>query len=110
MSFPTYEARLVSIGCDNVRFLNRASFRHIAECDIDSVFCGARNDAVVGPRQRSKPKAVGDNIAEKGLRCRHRKHIHDQDEIFRAFGARKRVEVGDVHRRIADHCRSTEMV
>ena len=36
--------------------------------------------------------------------------IHDQDEIPRAFGARKRVEISNVHCWIAHYRRATEMV
>ena len=108
--FPDDKARLAPVRCDDVPFLNRAPFRHITEADIDRVFCRAVHDAAARPCQRPQPKPVGDNIAEERLRCRHRKHIHDQDEIPRAFGAGKRVEVSDVHCWIAHHRRAAEMV
>ena len=87
-------------------FLNRGPFRHIIEGDIDCVFCRAVRDAAARPCQRPQSEPVGENIAEQGLRCRHRKHVHDQDEISRPFGTGKGVEVGDIHCWIAYHRRA----
>ncbi len=61
-------------------------------------------------RQRPQPEPMSEHVAEEGLRRRHRKDVHDQDEIPGSLGAGKRVEVGDVHRRVAHHRRAAEMV
>jgi len=57
-----------------------------------------------------RPEAVRDDIAEARLRCRHRKHVHDQHHVPRPFGTREGIEIGDVHLGIAHHHGTAEMV
>ena len=114
-AFPFAAALVIRTKCDYVAARQRAAALLrlcAAKGAVENGFIGCNSKlASIGlNRYGTHPQPVNDRIGKNSGRAGVRKHVHDQDEMLRAFRTRKGIDVRNIDDRIGDGARPGDVI